>query len=597
MQTIKDVHYQFAAYFSKAYFQPYAYLVSKKLSEGHICLNLDKLEEEKLDLYEGWQWALDNPDKLQNEALVTTDPAIRQPFVLFNNRLYLQRYFSYETIILRRILAFLQTETDLYEKRVAGLDEHAANIRALFLEDDAVANRTNWQLAAAVSAVLQNFTIITGGPGTGKTTTVAKILALLFSLNSSLKVALAAPTGKAAARMAESLKSAHFEGSEDIKHRFHNLDPSTIHRLLGYIPDSPFFKHHHNNPLNFDIVIVDESSMIDVALFAKLLDAIGPDTRLILLGDKNQLASVEAGSLFGDLCLAQEKLNIFKSGHAALINSFIPETALQISLDNQSDFLKHPLAGHVIELMYSRRFSDKQGIGRFSKAIISNETAVVEDLIGNKIDMEVDIDTHYSDFLFEGFVSGYEGYIREGDIRSALRKFNSLRVLCATREGIYGLNAVNSRIEKFLESRNLLKADKEFYENRPIMITSNNYSLGLFNGDVGIIRPDKNGVLYAWFEDREGEIKAYSPAFISQCETVFAMTIHKSQGSEFNKVLVALSDDVNNVLLTRELLYTAVTRARKYVLVQGTEEAIVKSCARFVDRASGIVERLKQVVQ
>lgn len=592
MQTLKDVHHQFAVYFQNQFLQPYIYLVSKKLSEGHICLKLDNLDKEKADLYENWQAYLDDTERLEQEDIVTTDPDGYQPFVLYNRRLYLHRYFQYESRILQRTLAFISHEERFIAERIHMLEQQHEFVRELFREEGLSEARPNWQLAAAVNAVLQNFTIITGGPGTGKTTTVAKVLALLHSINKSLRVALAAPTGKAAARMAESLKIAKPGRSEGLSAFFQALEPSTIHRLLGFIPDSPFFKHHHENPLNFDVIIVDESSMIDVALFAKLLDAIGPDTRLILLGDKDQLSSVEAGSLFGDLCLAQEHLNVFEPERVKLINSFADELA-GIPLSGPGG-MRHPLAQHVIELKFSRRFKDEEGIGKFSKAIIKNDVSVVREFIHQERDEHVAVDTQYSDGLFSEFIRAYDRYIKEPDISLALKYLNDLRVLCVMREGPHGLYAMNMKIEKYLEGLELIKVDREFYHHRPIIVTSNNYNLGLFNGDIGLIRADDKGVLYAWFENKDGEVRAYSPGFITHCETVFAMTIHKSQGSEFTKVLVVLPDDSNSNLLTRELLYTGITRARDFVLLQGSEDVIVRACDRFVERASGIVERLKQ---
>jgi exodeoxyribonuclease V alpha subunit len=593
MQTLKDVHHQFAVYFQNQFLQPYIYLVSKKLSEGHICLRLDSLDREKADLFENWQAYLDDTERLERENIVTTDPDGYQPFVLYNRRLYLHRYFQYESRILQRILVFISHEERFRAERIQALKQNGNFISNLFREEGLSEARPNWQLAAAVSAVLQNFTIITGGPGTGKTTTVAKVLALLHSINKSLRVALAAPTGKAAARMAESLKNAKVDGSEELAAFFQALEPSTIHRLLGFIPDSPFFKHNRENPLHVDVIIVDESSMIDVALFAKLLDAIGPDTRLILLGDKDQLSSVEAGSLFGDLCQAQEPLNVFGPERLDLINSFADQLArVPLSGSHQS---RHPLAQHVIELKFSRRFKDEEGIGKFSKAIIKNDVSVVRDFIRQERDEHVAVDTQYSDGLFSEFIRAYERYIKEPDISLALKYLNDLRVLCAMREGPQGLYAMNLKIEKYLEARGLIQVDREFYHHRPIIVSSNNYNLGLFNGDVGLIRPDDKGVLYAWFENKEGKVRSYSPGFITNCETVFAMTIHKSQGSEFTKVLVVLPDDSNSNLLTRELLYTGITRARDFVLLQGSEDVIVRACDRFVERASGIVERLNQV--
>jgi len=447
---------------------------------------------------------------------------------------------------------------------------------------------------AAVSAVLNNFTIITGGPGTGKTTTVAKILAILYTINLDLKVALAAPTGKAAVRMAESLKTSALDVTDQIKGRFQTMSPGTIYRLLKYVPDSPYFKHNKDNPVNYDVVIVDESSMIDVALFAKLLDAIGPETKLILLGDKDQLASVEAGSLFGDLCKTQSGLEVLSAGTTQLINSLISDSRRQIPLDYVLKESPHVLAEHIIELKRSHRFTSYHGIGKFSKAIIRNDVSALQEYLQNNTDEQVTIDTKYDAEIFEQFVEGYADYIKEPDIKKALRKLNQLRVLCAVREGEQGLYSLNTSIENYLRKKKLITKNSEYYENRPIIVTRNYYSLGLFNGDVGIIRADENGVLKAWFEDSNNELKSVFPGYVAESETVFAMTIHKSQGSEYDKVLVVLPDNVNIQILTRELLYTAVTRAKSKVIVQASEAVILHTAEGVVERASGIMERFEE---
>ncbi|WP_017258536.1 exodeoxyribonuclease V subunit alpha [Pedobacter arcticus] len=586
MQTYNDIHQQFASFFKSESLKPLAYLVSKKLSEGHICIDLkdkDIQESELPPYYLDFEQAIKS---LPNNKLVTQNPQAKQPFVLHQNRLYLQRYFNYESKILDRIKAFVASENETEENRVSELLEIKDFISSLFLNKP---NVTNWQLVATLSSYINNFSIITGGPGTGKTTTVANILAILFHLNPDLKVGLAAPTGKASARMAESLKNAKLNVSESIKQKFQEIQPSTLHRLLGYIPDSPYFKHSAANTLNYDVIIVDESSMIDVALFSKLLDAVDRKTRIILLGDKNQLASVEAGSLFGDLCMAQPELNIFNTERQMFINSFITDASSQIRTEPQQS--QHPLFQHIVELQFSHRFNSEEGIGKFSNAIISNNVQELNNFIKLNDDERVLIDTEFKPSVFEEFILGYEAYIKEIDIYEALKKFNQLRVLCAIREGEHGLYMTNKKIEQYLAKKNLLTLDKEFYENRPIIMNKNNYELGLFNGDIGIVRTDKNGVLKAHFEPSDGEERIFLPGLLAGAETVFAMTIHKSQGSEFEKVLIVLPESEGINILTRELLYTGVTRAKNKVVLQATTNSILDAANAQVKRASGISNR------
>lgn len=578
MFTINDVHQQFAEYFNIPILKPYAYLLSKKISEGHICLHLDDLLDQSGELPPYCANMVPGTAPLETVALVAKDGKDDQPFVLFRDRLYLQRYFRYETTFLRRIYQFLETEKVLEKERLAQLEEHADLIREQFPSGNNT--EPDWQLAAAITGILNNFTIITGGPGTGKTTTVAKILNILYGIDPALKVVLAAPTGKAAARLAESLRSFKNE-------KFQSLSPGTIHRLLKSKRDSPYFHHDASNPLNYDVVIVDECSMIDVALFAKLLDAIGPKTRLILLGDKDQLASVEAGSFFGDLCQAQGAMNLFTPQRIKVINKF----GANLTKTHESENDQHPLFQHLVELRRSHRFSDDKGIGKFSKAIIKNERADILEFLQPGADEQVIIDQLYSKALFEQFIAGYEAFIKEPDILSALKKMNALRVLCAVRQGEHGLYTVNQAIEKYLNDKKLIRANVEFYHNRPIILTRNYYEHNLFNGDTGIIRPDANGILMAWFEDGQGELKAVLPGYLTDAETVFAMTIHKSQGSEFNEVLVILPQATEVAILTRELLYTAVTRARSKVYVQASEALLLLAAQRFVERASGIATR------
>lgn len=598
MQTIDDVHQQFAEYFGTDVLKPYTYLLSKKLADGHICLPVNPLQQEDTGLLpEPYKASISNAHALQQSALVGNQHQLNKPFVLYNNNLYLQRYFNYETILLNRINQLVQAEKEQYERRVQVLQQNQKLTKDLFASASEAGTKaqleTDWQLVAAINAVINNFTIITGGPGTGKTTTVAKILALLFQANPGLKVALAAPTGKAAARMADSLKNAKLNVPEAISRQFAQLEPSTIHRLLKTTFGALHFKHNSTNPIDADVVIVDESSMIDVALFAKLLDAIGDNTRLILLGDKDQLASVEAGSLFGDLCQALPNLNMFSQQRASLINQLTSQSATLSSTHILKE-IHHPLFEHIVELRHSHRFSDEKGIGKFSKAIIQNDSAALETFFVLNNDEQVKLDERYSEEVFNDFVDQYAAYIKEKDLSAAFTKLNSLRVLCAIREGAQGLYAINKKIEDRLLHLKLLRRTGEFYEHRPIIVNSNNYELGLFNGDTGIIRTNEKGVAMAWFQDGDGQLKSVLPGYIAQADTVFAMTIHKSQGSEFKQVLLVLPDREENELFTRELLYTAVTRARETAIIQARKSLFLSATAARVKRASGIAERFYQ---
>jgi exodeoxyribonuclease V alpha subunit len=598
MYTINDVHEQFAEYFNIPALKPYAYLLSKRLSEGNVCLHLDTILDQLATLPEPYQQLLLDNRVPSSIPLIGDENHEVQPFILYNKEmLYLQRYYRYETTILQQIHQFLSSEKEVLTERLELLQKHKEYGKSLFTANvrEEGSDTYDWQLAAVISGFLNNFTIITGGPGTGKTTTVVKLLVVLYTAYPNLKVALAAPTGKAAARMAESLRNADLEMEESIKEKFQKMKPATIHRLLKKVRESPYFVYNRDNPLAYDVVIVDECSMIDVALFAKLIEAVGPATRLILMGDKDQLASIEAGSLFGDICQAQQETNLFSPQRLQLINEFIPIPSSQIPSSFQRNGAQLPLFQHIVELRHSHRFSANKGIGRFSKAVIKNDKAILQEFLQSNADAEVVTDSSYSKDLFEKFISQYKAYIEEKDIAIALKKLNNSRVLCALREGPHGLNQVNRNIERYLSEMKLIRNNVDFYENRPLICTQNYYEHGLFNGDTGIIRPDANGILMAWFEDSNGGVKAILPGFLAQAETVYAMTIHKSQGSEFSEVLVILPESTDVALLTSELLYTAVTRAKRKVYLQGSGEVILLAAGRRVERASGVTERLNKL--
>jgi exodeoxyribonuclease V alpha subunit len=594
MMNNLDVHFQFASFFPEPRLRPYAYLLSKKMQEGHICIHEADVQAQLKDTpFE--EAELKTPLSSLSKFVASGENQIL-PFVVYNQRLYLQRYFNYETQILNRIKGFIAAEDSCQQERLQALktqqgilEKFQADYSLDALPDE---EKVDWQMVAVVQSVLHYFSIVTGGPGTGKTTTVAKILSVLLHLDPACKIALCAPTGKAAMRMAESLKNTNLPVDDSIKTVLKNLSPNTIHRLLRYVPESINFKHNRDNPLPYDVLVVDEASMLDVALFAKLMEAVGPNTRIILLGDKNQLASVEAGSLFGDLCRAQDSNLLFSDISIQSINSFIPDKERQLKPRHigESD---HPLFAHVVELQKSHRFSSSSGIGKLSRAIIQNDEVALKEFIETPY-AGIGLIDQKDQNGFEAFIAGYADYIKEPDVAKALDKFNQLRVLCAVREGVQGLYSLNKAIETYLSKKNLINPNNDYYENRPIIITKNYPDLKLFNGDVGIVRKDDAGNMRAWFEDSEKNIRSVMPGYIAHAETVFAMTIHKSQGSEYPKVLVVLPEASGTQLLTRELLYTAVTRAKESLVLQCSAAVMRSTCAQGVSRTSGIVERLKE---
>ncbi len=583
----EDVHRQLADYFGDKILAPYLYTLSKKLSQGHICIDVDKVNIEE-DLPESYD--VKAISSIKNNILLGK-PQDHKPLILDASRLYFQRYYNYETAVVEVV------------KRLAGREVRKPDgkelkqwqeMLKLFIPTSAgEESLVNWQKVAAVLAALQSFTIITGGPGTGKTTTVAAVLALLFSTNADLSVAVAAPTGKAAARVAESLRNTISDKklTEEIKHKFLSLEPFTLHRLLGYKPGTTEFAHNENSPLRYDVIIVDECSMIDAALLAKLLRSLHPRTRLILLGDKDQLAAVEAGSIFGDLCRSVASLNHFSPAIGEIINNCLPEKKEQLTAANTSAGATSILQNNIVVLQHSHRFNDKSGIGKLSKAIISGDKEIVGSFFDSNDDSVKIVETLQEKYFHE-FVEKYYTYIKEKDNTKALAALLDCKILCAVKEGTDGVGNYNRMVQSRLIDKGLIHYDQPFYINRPIMVTSNMYNLGLFNGDVGIIRGNDDGKRMAYFEKADGSLMEVWPGYLQGVETVYAMTIHKSQGSEYREAYIVLPGETGSKVMSAELLYTAITRAKETVTIQGSNEVILDAVARKLDRSSGIVERM-----
>ena len=521
MAETVDVHKVFAEYFKGC--EALAYALSERLSEGNICLDLDEYLESSgaKDTNPFFKSKEQFMEERLNEKFVSHTGDELKPFIVLNRKAYLQRYYRYET-----------------------------------------------EIIDSIQRLKDNLRIITGGPGSGKTYSVSSRLVTLYEEDINIKVALAAPTGKAAFRMTESIKEfiERPENSirDEIKEKMTALKAKTLHRLLETKPGSVFFRYNENNKLPFDVIIVDECSMVDGAMMAKLLSAVDAKTKLFLIGDKDQLASVEAGSVFGDICRA-----------------------------GSSDLMR----GKIEFLEGSRRFDRDKGIGKLSREIVEGSHDY-----HNKYedDEQVTIDNSYSRDLFEENALLYREYIEEADISKALKKLNRIRFLCAKRENDQSVTQVNKQISYFLSKKvpGFNPKAEGFYENQPVIVTRNDYNLDIFNGDTGIIRKEqKNGkdTFYAHFENSAGEIRKIPAGYLNNCQTVFAMTIHKSQGSEFDNVVVILPENQGEKLLTRELLYTAVTRAKSKVIIQTSKENMRRCVDRSVSRASGLEERLNNI--
>ncbi len=514
----------------KLAFETIVLTLSYQHNQGHSCILLNE-EDKALVLASG---------------LVACSPAEDStllPLVLEQNRLYLQRYWHYENRLTLQIKA-IATHHHVVDKVDTLLDDYFGKQTA----------EIDWHREAARMAVQQNFTIITGGPGTGKTTTVVKILAVLQELaQESLHIALAAPTGKAAMRLQESIgfNKTKLNCSEEIKALIPE-NVSTLHRLLGAKLASPYFRHHADNPLIYDVVVVDEASMVDLALMSKLLDALKPSARLILLGDKDQLASVESGAVLADLTQA--------------------------------------LPTHTVELQTAHRFDDN--IKQLAVAVNQQDAELAWQLLNSNNEniclLESDLITYIA-----AQQADYLRLIQQNKpFTDIYQAFNRFQVLCSNREGKNSVADINDRVVQKLAQQGRIQVAGLWYVGRPVLVTQNNPALHLYNGDIGLCLPDKsqNSRLMVFFQRPDGSVKSYLPSRLAQCETVFAMTIHKSQGSEFEEVLIVLPDNINPVL-TKELLYTAITRAKKTVKLVADKAVFTASIEQKVARVTGLVNK------
>ena len=501
-----------------------------------------------------------------------------RPLRLAGSALYLDRYWREEEQIASDLRALAES---------AAVDEGALADGLARLFPDAAADATVSeadadQKAAAAAAIRQRLAVVAGGPGTGKTTTVARIVALLEEQAAAAGtppplIALAAPTGKAAARLQQAVhdEAGRLDVSDAIRARLLALRASTLHRLLGWKPGSHSrFRHDRGNRLPFDVVIVDETSMVSLSLMARLVEAVRADARLILVGDPGQLTSVEAGAVLGDI------VGPAASGDPAGGGS---------GVGNGIAVLRriHRFGGRIQELAEAIRVGD-------ADAAIAALRAGAEDVLWIAADAGDPAELDAFAQIRQGAVITGRAVLdaaREGDAVRALERLGAFRVLCAHRRGPYGVATWMPRIESWLATAVAgFATDGPWYVGRPLLVTENDHAIRLYNGDTGVVVTSPTGRPAAAF-DRQGEIVTFSPSRLASIETVHAMTIHKSQGSQFKTAAVVLPGP-QSPILTRELLYTGVTRAVERLIVAGTEEAVRAAVQRPIARASGLRERL-----
>ena len=623
-----------------------AALASHQLGHGHVCLDLFEtlkepdfalslppegdsqtgvmlLPSQILQNLEGAHWC----KTLASSPLVALavderEEARQRPLVLSGKRLYLRRYWTYK----RRIDEALRQR--LAEQEVAPVDL-GERLNGLF-GPAAAAGPIDWQKLACALATRGAFSIVTGGPGTGKTTTVVRLLALLqapaVEAGKPLRIRLAAPTGKAAARLTESISQQvrTLDVPDAVRERI-PCDVTTVHRLLGSRPGTRHFRHHGGNRLPLDVLVIDEASMIDLEMMANLLDALPPHARLVLLGDKDQLASVEAGAVLADLCRDAEE-GWYNARTRAWLESVSGEDLSAADLQQDIDGT-HPLAQQVVMLRHSRRFGEGSGIGQLARWVNQQQPEKARQLLVGKrhadlfsLALKGEHDGALERLLLEGQAEGPQGYRHYLSLlrqrrpavsrpledacwiewaRDVLSAFDAFQLLCAVRKGPWGVEGLNQRVTAALLKARLIDSDHQWYEGRPVLMTRNDYGLGLMNGDIGIALklPERDGpeagrqVLRVAFprNDGQGGVRFVLPSRLNDVETVYAMTVHKSQGSEFSHTALILPDALNPVL-TKELVYTAITRAKQWFsLIEPRPGIFEEAVRRKVKRLSGLM--------
>ena len=510
------------------------------------------------------------------------DAPATAPLVFESGLLYLRRYRQYAHRLAQRLRRLAAQRPPTVER-----DALAPLVAALFPVASGATPGADGQARAAALALQRSLLLVTGGPGTGKTTTITRLLLLLAAQSRHAghappRIALAAPTGRAAERMAESLGKAlaALKGVAGIDPGLFEAMPTgarTLHRLLEAIPDSPRFRFDADNPLPFDVVVVDEASMVDLPLMCKLAEAVPDGARLVLLGDPDQLPSVEAGDVL-----------------AAIVDATTDDAGTDVA-DVADVVAAAPLAGHRVHLQRGYRQAEGFELAPLASAVRTGDADTVLALLrGGELsgvhfhESRLDpLDGAGRDALFDH----WRQLTAATDPAAALAHAAGLRLLTALREGPQGARGLNARIEDALAGIRR-GADQTYFQGRLLLVTENSHRQQLFNGDIGVCLRDADGTRVAWFPGADGGVRAFHPAALPAHDSAFAMTVHKAQGSEFDTVWLQLPR-ADGRGLSRELLYTAITRARRELHVCASEAVLRGALARHVERASGLAERLR----
>lgn len=631
--------------------------LSRALRDGHTCLDLQAMAEQPL-------WDVRSPDTdnaLQKpwyapeystwrSLLHTWIPSEDEwPVVLDQHRLYLRRYFQYEVRLahhfrrLRMSVRFIDSQRARTILRLlfptsptsSSKEQPSVPRQATLFDDVDASDRMenvnqpapsdfpsrplDWQEIAVANAVRRQWSVIAGGPGTGKTTSVLKVLYAMVALHTGdepLQLRLAAPTGKAAQRLTESVQNAKRSLAElpgiqaAVLAQIPNT-ATTLHRLLGVIPNDYRFRHHAERPLTVDILLVDEVSMVDLPMMTRLMEALPEHARIIMLGDADQLPSVAAGSVLADMaprdCSGGKDLH-FSVENAQWIEHLtgarVPVQPVAVDINTPPEIRaalgQHPPLDHVVFLTKSHRFSDQSALGRLAKSVIAG---AAKDSWQNMTQAQGNIAQTFragglAAWLDELTDRYYRPVVQAGSVQEAWHALGQFRILAATRVGAEGVGVLNEHIEARLRQQGLIPARvNEWYPGRPIMVTQNHYGLGLFNGDIGLCWPTAEGGLGVHFDRGEQDaaqqtlFRILAPGRLPTHETVYAMTIHKTQGSEFAHVAVVLPERPQR-LVSRELLYTGITRSKEKLYVWCPQRVWEVAVNTPVRRYSGLSERL-----